>query len=205
MRIVAVALVLTASCSLALGATNGAMLMGSGAVQVNGAQASNSYTVFPGDRIETAANGSAVVKSSDAVLSIAGDSSIQYQSNGLNFERGSVLVTAPKGIDAHFGKLVISSDRGHAAKFQLTSVNGVERIAAIDGSLNITDGIHTARLDAGYMMTRAPEAATDDSPTGKSGIPGWVLAVIVLGVVGAIFGGLWAEGAFSGAKSPSAP
>lgn len=205
MRITAVVLVFAASCSLALGATNGAMLMGSGAVQVNGAQASSSYTVFPGDRIETAANGSAVVKSPNGLLSIASGSVIQYQNNGLIFERGNVLITAPKGIDARFGKLVITSDSGHAAKFQLTSVNGVDRIAAIDGSLNITDGVHNARLDAGYMMTRGPGAAVDDSPTGRAGIPGWFLALLIFSLFGAVFGGLWAEGAFAASRSPSAP
>ena len=205
MRIAAAVLTFAASCSLALGATNGAMLMGSGAVQVNGTRASSSYTVFPGDRIQTAANGSAVVKSSDTLVAIASDSAIQYQNNGFIFEHGNVQVTAPKGIDARFGNLVITADPRHPARFQLISANGVDRIAAIDGSLKITDGAHTATLNAGYMMTRAPAGASDDSPTGTAGIPGWLLTLLVLGVLGAIFGGLWAEGAFSSSTSPVNP
>src|SRR5258708_3796663 len=171
MRITAAVLIFAASSSLALGATNGAMLMGSGAVQVNGTRASSSYTVFPGDRIQTAPNGSAVVKSSDTLVTIASDSAIQYQNNGFTFEHGNVLVTAPNGIDARFGKLVITSAPGHNAKFQLISANGVDRIAALDGSLKITDGVHTATLNAGYMMTRAPAGTSDDAPTGQAGIP----------------------------------
>ncbi len=181
MRIAAVVLLLAASCSLALGATGGALMMGSGMVQVNGAQASSSYTVFPGDRIETASNGSALVKSPNALLSIAGDSAIQYQGNSITFVRGSVLVTAPKGTEARFGKLVISADPGHNAKFQLISAKGVDQIAALEGSLNVTDGIHTAKLDAGYMMMYNPAAAANDSPTGRAGIPGWLFLALIAG------------------------
>src|SRR5258708_33222662 len=130
MRKAAFVWVLLASCSLALAGTNGAMLMGSGSVQVNGSPAANSFTVFPGDRIQTSTNGSAVIKSGDALVSIASDSAIQYQGSSLTFERGNVLVTAPKGISAHFGNLAISSNSGQGVKFQLTSANGVDRIAA---------------------------------------------------------------------------
>ena len=199
-------LVLVASCSLALAGTNGAMLMGSGSVQVNGSPAANSFTVFPGDRIQTAASGSAVIKSGDALVSIASDSAIQYQGSSLTFERGNVLVTAPKGMSAHFGTLAISSNSGQAVKFQLTSANGVDRIAAIEGSLNITDGTHSAKLQPGYMMVRDPAAASDrNSPPGVAGIPGWLTVLIILGILGGIFGGLWAAGAFNSPPSPHVP
>jgi hypothetical protein len=193
-----------ASCSLALAGTNGAMLMGSGSVQVNGSPAANSFTVFPGDRIQTSTDGSAVIKSADAVVSIASDSAIQYQGHSLVFERGNVLVTAPKGVSAQFGNLTVSSSPTQSVKFQLTSANGVDRIAAIDGALSITDGAHSAKLEPGYMMVRAP-ASDRNSPTGAAGIPGWLTVLIILGMLGGIFGGLWAAGAFSSPPSPHVP
>jgi hypothetical protein len=207
MRKATLVLLFLASCSLALAGTNGAMLMGSGSVQVNGSPAAKSFTVFPGDRIQTSTDGSAVIKSADAVVSIASDSAIQYQGNSLIFERGNVLVTAPRGMSAHFGNLAISSNPTQSVKFQLTSANGVDRIAAIDGSLSITDGAHSAKLEPGYMMVRAPVTASDDrnSPTGTAGIPGWVTVLIILGILGGIFGGLWAAGAFNSPPSPHVP
>ena len=206
MRNAALVLLFLASCSVALAGTNGAMLMGSGSVQVNGSPAANSFTVFPGDRIQTSADGSAVIKSADAVVSIASDSAIQYQGNSLVFERGNVLVTAPKGVSAHFGNLSISSNPTQSVKFQLTSANGVDRIAAIDGALSITDGAHSAKLEPGYMMVRAPANASDsNSPTGAAGIPGWLTVLIILGILGGIFGGLWAAGAFNSPPSPHVP
>ncbi len=206
MRKMALGLVFLASCSLALAGTNGAMLMGSGSVQVNGSPAANSFTIFPGDHIQTSANGSAVIKSADALVSIASDSAIQYQGNSLIFERGNVLVTAPRGVSAHFGNLAISSNPTQSVKFQLTSANGVDRIAAIDGALSITDGAHSTKLEPGYMMVRAPANSSDrNSPTGAAGIPGWLTLLIILGVLGGIFGGLWAAGAFSSPSSPHVP
>ncbi len=206
MRKAAFVWVFLASCCVALAGTNGAMLMGSGSVQVNGSPAANSFTVFPGDRIQTSAGGSAVIKSSDALVSMANDSAIQYQGNSLIFERGNVLVTAPRGLSAHFGNLAISSNPAQSVKFQLISANGVDRIAALDGALNITDGTHSAKLEPGYMMVRAPaNAPNSNTPTGRAGIPGWLTVLIILALLGGIFGGLALEGAFSSPPSPHVP
>src|SRR5260370_25287945 len=146
MRKRAVGLGVLASCSWSVAGAKGAMLMGSGSVQVNGSPAANSFTIFPGYHIQTSANGSAVIKSADALVSIASDSAIQYQGNSLIFERGNVLVTAPRGVSAHFGNLAISSNPTQSVKFQLTSANGVDRIPAIDGALTIPDGAQAAKL-----------------------------------------------------------
>jgi hypothetical protein len=203
----AIFVLIITSGSLMCAARNGAMLIGSGNVQVNGAQAAKSFTVFPGDRVQTAANSSALIKTPGALVSIASDSAIQYQDNSVTFEHGNVVVSAPKGMNASFGKLVISADPSHSAKFQLTSANGVETIAALDGSLNITDGTHSTKLNAGHMMTRAPmnASASGPDPTGRAGLAGWVTAAIVVGAVGGLIGGLAAAGAFDGPSSPSHP
>jgi len=49
------------SCLL-MASTNGAILMSTGSVQVNREQSAYSSTIFPGDRVQTALNASAVVK-----------------------------------------------------------------------------------------------------------------------------------------------
>jgi hypothetical protein len=203
-------LLVLASCSLMMASTNGAMLIGAGKVQVNGTATSGTYTVFPGDQIQTAADSSAMVKSPVAVVSIASESAIQYQGNSVTFEHGSVTVTAPKGADAHFGKLVISANPAHPARFQMVSLNGVDRIAALEGSLSITDGIHKTTLDAGYMMTTVAEPPASPSspssnrkaPAAQVGIPGWAIVTITAGALGGVLGGLAVSGAFTSATSP---
>ena len=197
-------LLVLASCSLMMATTNGAMMIGAGKVQVNGTATSGTYTVFPGDQIQTAADSSAMVKSPVAVVSIASDSAIQYQGNSVTFDHGSVVVAAPKGADAHFGKLVISANPAHPARFQMVRLNGVDRIAALEGSLSITDGIHKTTLDAGYMMTSAaaPPPSSNKAAAGEAGIPGWLIVTITAGALGGVLGGLAISGAFTSATSP---
>jgi hypothetical protein len=209
-RNAAILLLLFVPCIL-MASTNGAILMGTGDVQVNGEQTAHSSTVFSGDRIQTAPNASALVKSPTGLVSIGADSAIKYQEDSVTLEHGVVALTVAKGFQAHLGNLVISADPDHSAKFQLLSVNGVERVWAIEGSLNVTDGAHVAKLTAGETMTHAPSSKVEDDdtvPVHKRAIPGWVKEVLIEGAIaGVVVGALAASGQFDHHRpvSPSHP
>jgi hypothetical protein len=198
---------------LAMAGTTGAILMGTGDVQVNGEQAAHSSTVFSGDRIQTAANGSALVKSPNGLVSIGADSLVKYQEDSVTLEHGVVALTVGKGIQAHLENLVVSTEPEHNAKFQLLNANGVERIWVIEGSLNVTDGAHNATLKAGEIMTRTPSSNTsppapddDTVPAHKRAIPGWVKEVLIEGAIaGIVVGTLAATGQFDHHKPPVSP
>ena len=190
------------SCRL-VASTDGAILVNTGPVQINGSQVSGSSTVFPGDRVQTAFNASALVKSSNALVSISGDSTIKYDGTSVTLEHGMAAVAIAKRMDAHLGKLLISADPG--AKFQVVSTNGIERIAAIEGSLTVTDGLRAVKLSAGEMMTHDPSKHPDDAPPLgiSNGLPGWAIEVIIeAGVAGGILGGLAAAGDFNSHPAP---
>lgn len=196
---------------LVMAGTTAAILMGTGDVQVNGEQvAAHSSTVFSGDRIQTAANGSALLKSPKGLVSIGADSLVKYQEDSVTLEHGVVALTVGKGLEARLGNLVVSTDPEHSAKFQLLNANGVERIWAIEGSLNITDGTHVATLKAGEIITHMPSssslAADDDTvPVHKRVIPGWVKELLIEGAIaGIVVGSLAAAGQFS-TKHPVSP
>jgi len=198
---------------MVMAGSNGAILMGTGTVQINGEQAGQSSTVFSGDRIQTAPNASAVVKTSKELVSIGSDSTVKYEDASVTLERGVVALTGAKGVEAHLGNLVISAEPDHNAKFQLLSANGVERVWVIEGSLNVTDGTHLAKLVAGEVITHAPTSTSrreddDTVPVHHRVIPGWVKEVLIEGAIaGAVVGGLAAAGQFSSrpSVSPSHP
>jgi len=191
-----------------MASTDGAILMSTGPVQINGGQAAASSTVFPGDRVQTAPNASAFVKSSNALVSISGDSSLKYDGPSVTVEHGVVAVNIAKRMDARLGNLLISGDPG--ARFLVMSANGIERIAAIEGSLTVTDGVGTVKLAAGEMMTHEPSKDQDDAPplNVHRGLPGWVKEVMIeAGIAVAVIGGLAAAGGFGSSRpaSPSGP
>jgi len=203
--VVAVCLIVP-SCLLAA-STNGAILMSTGTVQVNGEQAASSSTVFPGDHVQTAPNTVAFVKSPAALVSIGGDSVIKYDGPSVTVERGVVAMTIAKRMDTHFGNLVVSADPG--VKFQMLNANGIERIAAIEGSLTVTDGLRTVKLAPGEMITHDSKRDREaDAPplNVHSGLPGWVVEVMIeAGIAAGVIGGLAAAGDFSSGPPPVSP
>jgi len=191
-----------------MASTDGAILVGTGPVQINGEQAVGSSTVFPGDRIQTASNASAFVKSSSALVAIGGDSMIKYDGTSVTLDHGAVAVTLAKRMDARIGNLLVSADPG--AKFEVVNANGIERIAAIEGSLTVTDGLRAVTLTAGEMMTYEPSKYQDDTPplNTRRGLPGWVKEVMIeAGIAAGVVGGLAAAGGFGTSRpaSPSGP
>jgi len=200
--------VLIVPMCLLMASTDGAILMSTGTVQINGGQAAGSSTVFPGDRVQTAPNASAFVKSPSALVSIGGDSAVTYDGTSVTLEHGVVAVTVDKRMDARLMNLLISADPGHTAKFQLLSANGIERIADIDGSLTVTDGLHVAKLSAGEMITYEPASKEDDTRSHhKKGLAHWKIELMIEGGIAAgVIGGLAATGALSGRPaSPAHP
>jgi hypothetical protein len=151
------------------------------------------------------------MKSANALVSIGGDSAVKYDGASVTLEHGVVAVSIAKRMDAHIGNLLISADPG--AKFQVLSANGIERIAAIEGSLNVTDGLHAVKLAAGEMMTYDPKKHQDDAPPLdiSRGLPGWAIEVMIeAGIAAGVIGGLAAAGNFSSGPttppiSPSGP
>jgi hypothetical protein len=107
------------------------------------------------------------------------------------------------------GNLAVSPAES-SANFRLQQDGRTLVLAALSGSLNVTDGVNSAVLPAGQMMTRAAMDDQEPAPPTpnrrpRGGVPGWVVATIGAATVGAVVGGLAAAGAFSGTTSPSKP
>src|SRR5947208_9893647 len=156
-------LLLTLPYTLLAADTNAAMLIGSGSVELNGQQAPRTSTIFPGDRIKTGPNSTALGKVAQTVFSLRNDSSLQYRGGNIVFERGVLSVSGANGLNVEFGDLTISAER--PAKFVLINKDGEEKLAALEGPLNITSGGRNFTLNQGQMMTRMLPAESNDGGT----------------------------------------
>jgi len=156
-------LLLTLPYTLLAADTNAAMLINSGSVEINGQQAPRTSTIFPGDRIKTGPNSTAQVKVAETVLSIRNDSSVQYRGDNIVFERGVLGVKGAKGPKLQFRDLTISAEG--PAKFVLINKDGEEKLAALEGPLNISSGGRSFTLSQGQMMTRVSAAEQNDAGT----------------------------------------
>jgi len=156
-------LLLTLPYTLLAADTNAAMLIGSGSVELNGQQAPRTSTIFPGDRIKTGPNSTALVKVAQTVFSLRNDSSLQYRGGNIVFERGVLSVSGANGLNVEFGDLTISAAR--AAKFVLINKDGMEKLAALEGPLNITSAGRSVTLNQGQMMSRMIPGEPNDAGT----------------------------------------
>ena len=131
----------------------GAMLQSSGVVNVNGKPAPGSIAVFPGDKIETMADGSARLTSPGSLVSLPGNSSVTYGNGSVEMGCGSTTMsTQGHTLSAQVGNLVISP-ASDVAKFELARSDKGLQIGAREGSLLIDDGKEKATLESGKAMS----------------------------------------------------
>src|SRR5215467_7468390 len=75
-----------------------AVLYGTGAVYLNGAQLSNSAAVTNGDVIQTKDTGAANLNATGSTVVIQSNTIVRFQSGGLALDRGSVTVATGRGL-----------------------------------------------------------------------------------------------------------
>jgi hypothetical protein len=173
-----------------------AMLYGKGDVKINGNSAGNSAALYSGDKVLTAANATATITSAGTVITLDENTDLSFETNKIKFSQGHAVVSTTKGVVAHFANLSVSPT-GDRAKFAVVHGKGTYQLAALTGPLTISDGTHTAVLEAGSAVTRsdAPQSQEPAPPepkskrkTGVFAIPGWQWAVVGAAGAGAGYG-----------------
>jgi hypothetical protein len=167
--------------------TNAAMVTAKGTYSVNGSQAKNS-TVMAGDRVETAAKSEAVIRTKKSAVVVPESSAVVYNGDRVQLASGQMMVMTKGGMAASMGDVQIKP-AGAAARYEVSLTNGVQRVAALEGDLIVTNGTQTYTLSAGKQMTRpvraaAPQAAGGGGMTWAVGLAiAAVATAVVIGVV----------------------
>ncbi|MEY2413935.1 MAG: hypothetical protein QOD84_2541, partial [Acidobacteriaceae bacterium] len=79
-------------------------------------------------------------------------SSVLYQQNNVELTHGSAVITTKKVTGGRLADLSISPVSSEATKFALVKQRGAETIAAMEGSLRVTDGNDTVVLQPGQGL-----------------------------------------------------
>ncbi len=172
-----------------------AMLYGKGNVTVNGKGAAGSSALYAGDSVRTFAGSSATITGSGTVVTLDENSGLAFAADKVEVSQGHAVVSAPKGIVTRFAGVNVSPASA-TAKFAVLGAKGRYEIAALTGSLIISDGKHSELLAAGNVAVKTDEQASQEPapPEPKSkrkkgafAIPGWELAVLVGGAGAAAY------------------
>jgi hypothetical protein len=162
-RLVSLVMLVILPSVLTMADANNAMLNATGSVTINGSAVPGSSPIFVGDKIQTLKQVTAIISNGGTTVHLAADSSVVYQENNIELKQGGAVITT-KRFTGRLADLSISPASGDATKFALVNQPGTETIAAIEGSLRITDGTNTVVLQPGEALTHgSTSAALQDS------------------------------------------
>ena len=147
-----------------------AMLYATGNVSVNGSSITRSATVLDGDVIQTKSDSAVTLANNGSSVLVPGNSSVVYSSDSVSIASGAASIKTSRGMSAHIGSMTISP-AGNSAHFRVVQNGKNVEVAALEGTLSITNGAKSVSLDAGKSMTMAmnQDPATPAPPAPSQG------------------------------------
>jgi hypothetical protein len=147
-------LILFTPCAALAADGDTAVLYGTGAVYLNGAQLSTSAAVATGDVIQTKETGTANLNAAGSSVVIQSNSILRFQIGGLALDRGSITVATGKSLTIFARDFKIAPTSGEWTEFYVSRVTGVIQVIARKNSVSITCGVNTTTVKEGQQVSR---------------------------------------------------
>jgi hypothetical protein len=143
--------------SLLAGDTGSAVLHSRGGVWVNGAEVTDSTSIFPGDVLETKPGFVADLDTEGSSVLIRPESIIKFQGAFLTLEHGSVSVGTATAMSVHVNCIRVEPVSNERTQYDVTDVSGAVQVAALKSDVNITQ--------VGTLRKASAESNTSQSAT----------------------------------------
>lgn len=213
-RVIAAALIVLLPAAIMSADASSAVLSAGDKVLVNGKEASVRQAILPGDNVKNVGNGSAILALPGGSVTVAKNSSVSYGSGEVRVTAGAASV-ANNEISAKFEEVSVRPS-SKDARYVVGEVDGKRIVAALHGSILVSDGMNEVLLRQGSAMTqdRVPQPPaqgagvgtdtkrkTSEEPRGgkrrrAAALPGWVEVALIGGAIGGLIGGLALAGRF---------
>jgi hypothetical protein len=147
-------LILLISSALVAAQGDTAVLYGTGAVYLNGAQLATSSAVTNGDVIQTKDTGAANLNAAGSSVVIQSNTIVRFQSGGLALDRGSVTVATGRGLSVFARDFKITPTSGNWTEFYISRASGVVQIIARKSDITVSCGANTSTIKEGQQVSR---------------------------------------------------
>jgi len=124
----------------------------SGSVQVNGKNVNSATAVFPGDSVQTDSTTAATIASKGMRITLATKTGLSFANDSVILSCGNAAFQSSAATPVKVGRFSVSPSARNA-HFQVVNRDGLVKIAALEGGINIFDGKQTLSLAAGKMFT----------------------------------------------------
>ncbi len=147
-------LILLISSAMVAAQGDTAVLYGTGAVYLNGAQLATSSAVTNGDVIQTKDTGAANLNAAGSSVVIQSNTIVRFQSGGLALDRGSVTVATGRGLSVFARDFKITPASGSWTEFYISRASGVVQIIARKSGITLSCGANTSTIKEGQQVSR---------------------------------------------------
>lgn len=142
-------------CSMMMAETNGAILRASGTAMLNGVVVNRQAVVLKGDLV-SATTAPVSLSSNGNTVDLPSSSSIKFEGSSISLQSGNAVVTTATGMSAKIDAITVAP-ASKSARYQVLKSDGKVTIAALTGSVDISDATHSTELAEGYMTTIDPQ------------------------------------------------
>jgi len=130
-------LIATVSVFMTAQDTGAAIVRSSGTVLINKSPASATSTLFPGDRIETENNAIARIELAGSAADINPETVLQYESDELFLDHGSLSVNTARGLKVHAGCVTVTPVQLMPTHYEVSDVDGRVHVSALKDDVYI--------------------------------------------------------------------
>ena len=159
------AMIVSVPASLMAANSGVALVRPYGTTWLNGAAVEQSFTIFPGDLVQTSSGSAMKIRSSGSSVTVLPDSLVKFEGGAVSVEHGSVKLATSKSMLARAGIVTAAPVSSAWTEFELTDVDGTVQIVALKGDLQISDGSQTTTLSQGQQTTQKDSAESENQQT----------------------------------------
>jgi ferric-dicitrate binding protein FerR (iron transport regulator) len=200
--LISLAMAVFLPATMMMAETSGAVMRASGPAMLNGAVVNRSAAVLKGDLV-SATSGPVSLSSNGNIVDLPSNSSLKYEGSSIALETGHAVVTTVSGMTAKVDTITVAPS-SKSARYEVLKSDGKVTIAALTGSVSISDATHSAVLTEGYMTTIDPQEDSRVPSPGarKDKAAAWAMSRRTAIIIGAGAGILAAILAYEFSKSP---
>ena len=149
--------------------THAAMMYATNAVALNGLAAERSSAIFSGDTIRTQSDGAVTITTQGSSVVVGPSSLLVYQGDAVRLGSGLTMVTTEKRMKTQVQKLLVTPAAEGRSSYRVVRDNGKVLIAALHGSVRISDGSSEKMVAEGTATTVADPEPLPQATPGTTG------------------------------------
>jgi hypothetical protein len=186
LKIVAALMVVVFPLSMTAADMNAAFLHASGAVTLNGARVPESTTVFAGDEIQTSKDAAVSLTLKGSSVLLPPQSAAVYQADAIELRAGTVVVNTTQGMAARTPTVTVTPAAQGTAKFQVTRTADKVLIAALRGTVSVSDASGAKTVSEGSSVTVPVPEPTPQAGGGAGGAGGGLSTAALVAIGAAV-------------------